>query len=125
MDNATIFERIVALRDVVTRETMILKITELMLGDERCLKVLDGQIDKAEKELATADKYGLKHRTTDTILEAKATYMKILAEAVKSVARQGDISKMAESLQMRLQLLNRIIKNCESLRKINLSPNIY
>jgi hypothetical protein len=47
VDNATIFERIVALRDIVARETMILRISELMLADDRCLKVLDAQLDKA------------------------------------------------------------------------------
>lgn len=73
----------------------------------------------------TADKYGLKHRTTDTIIEAKSTYLKILCEVVKFVARQKDTARANESFQMRLQLLTRIIKNCESLKKINLTPNTY
>lgn len=125
VDNATILERIIALRDVVARDTMILKLTEMMIVDDRCLKVLDSQMDKAEKELVTADKYGLKHRTTETILEAKATYLRILTEVVKFAARKGDTTKLNESFQMRLQLLSRIIKNCESLKRINSTPNAY
>jgi hypothetical protein len=50
----------------------------------------------------TADKYGLKHRTTDTIIEAKSTYLKILCEVVKFVARQKDTARANESFQMRL-----------------------
>jgi hypothetical protein len=37
--------------------------------------------------------------------------------------RQKDTARANESFQMRLQLLTRIIKNCESLKKINLTPN--
>lgn len=122
VDNGGLLLLYLSVREEVTRDTLVLKIAELILSDERYFKSIDAQIDKADKELLTADKYGLKHRTTETILFGKAVYIRMVIEVVKFNVKQQLMVRSQDITGFKTQVTQRLVKNFEALARVNKSP---